>query len=106
MPEVIVENLSSKAIHCESKIERLLNILVADTEWMKACGGKGKCTTCAAQILRGNENLSDLTEIERRYRTLGKLSDNERLACQCTVEGDIVIAVPDRNKWPHVAYTY
>lgn len=41
MPEVIVENLHSKTIHCEAKSERLLDILLPD-EWVTQRKGLGK----------------------------------------------------------------
>ncbi len=105
MPEIVVENLSSKAIHCQPKTERLLDILVAEVEWMRACGGKGKCTTCAAQILTGRENLSTMSEEEKKFKALGKLATDERLACQCQVTGDVTVRVPERNQWPHLKYS-
>lgn len=105
MPKVIVENLHSKAIPFEAKIERLLDILVSDTDWMYTCGGQGKCTTCAAIIIEGAENLNELTNSEIRFRNLGRLSAEERLACQCLVSSDLVIRVPDRNKLPSLYYS-
>ncbi|WP_258102714.1 (2Fe-2S)-binding protein [Marinoscillum sp. MHG1-6] len=108
MPEVIIENLHSKAIHCETKTERLLDILSAETDWMSTCGGRGMCTTCAAQILHGGEQLNHETEAELKWRRLGKLPENERLACQCLISKDVSslkIRVPDRNKFPGINYS-
>jgi ferredoxin, 2Fe-2S len=105
MLEIVVENLSSKAIHCEAKTERLLEVLVSGTDWKMNCGGKGKCTTCATEIVEGGEHLSPLSEVELNYRNLGRLSEKERLACQCVVSGNMKVRVPDRNKLPHLEYS-
>lgn len=105
MPEVIIENLNSKSIHCELKSERLLDILIDQVVWMKSCGGNGRCTTCAAIIVSGSENLNEKTEAEIRFTNLGKLGVNERLACQCIPTGDLIINVPDRNKFPDLEYS-
>lgn len=105
MPEIVIENLNSKSIHCESKSERLLHILASKVEWMQSCGGNGRCTTCAAQIILGHENLGKKSEAEIRFIKLGKLGSNERLACQCNVFGDLCVNVPERNKFPHISYS-
>ncbi|MFT6866693.1 MAG: 2Fe-2S ferredoxin [Cyclobacteriaceae bacterium] len=105
MPKVIVENLHGKAIHCVAKTERLLDILVSAMDWMKTCGGQGKCTTCAAIIVEGGEKLNEPTDAEIRFSNLGRLNPNERLACQCLASSDLVIRVPDRNKLPFLDYS-
>jgi 2Fe-2S ferredoxin len=73
-------------------------------DWMQACGGKGRCTTCKVIVLSGLENCSELTAAEERYRLQKALSINERLSCQTRVHGDIVISVPEEYKLPHVQY--
>jgi ferredoxin, 2Fe-2S len=71
---------------------------------MHACGGKGRCTTCKAEILAGHHNLSGLTSAEHRYRDKGLLREGERLACQMLVNGDLVIRVPEETHLPHLRY--
>ena len=105
MPEVIIENLHSKTIHCKSKTEKLLDILLTATDWMHACGMKGNCTTCTAIIISGEEHLGPHTEAERRFIKLGKLKKGHRLSCQAKVHGDIRISVPDSYKLPHINYS-
>lgn len=105
MPEVVVENLASKTIHCESNSERLLDILLSATDWMNACGGKGKCTTCTAIVLSGADNLSEMTLAEKTFANLGRLKPNERLSCQVRVAGDLKIKAPDQYKLPHLSYS-
>lgn len=106
MPQVTIDNLHSKTIHCKSKTEKLLNILLNETDWMHACGGKGKCTTCTAIINCGGEDLSEYTEAEKRFIKLGKLKENERLSCQVIVSKDIRIEVPEAYKLPHLDYSH
>ncbi|MEM6829933.1 MAG: 2Fe-2S iron-sulfur cluster-binding protein, partial [Bacteroidota bacterium] len=64
MAKIIVANLKIKAIHCKDKTEKLLDILLSATDWMHACGGKGRCVTCKARILHGEEFLSQRTAVE------------------------------------------
>ncbi len=49
----------------------------------------GLCGTCLVTIKEGVENVSDLTDIEKEtLETLGGY-ENQRLACQCMVNGDV-----------------
>lgn len=105
MPEVVIENLHSKTIHCGTKTERLLDILMSETDWMSTCGGKGICTTCAAEIIEGGEQLNPITVTEERWRKLGRLGEKERLACQCLISADLKIRVPNRSKFPGIDYS-
>jgi len=105
MPTVVIANLESKSIHCEDKRERLLDILLSATDWMHACGGKGRCTTCKAKIVSGMESLSERTRPEEQYMKLNKLQDDERLTCQVQVAGDVVVKVPKETQLPHLTYS-
>lgn len=105
MPEVTIINLHSKTIHCKSKTEKLLDILLSDTDWMHACGMKGRCTTCTAIVVNGEANLSEHSVAELRFIKLGRLRENERLSCQCQVTGDVIIKAPDLYKLPHIEYS-
>ena len=104
MPEIIIANLKSKSIDCTGKRENLLNILLSETDWMHACGAKGRCTTCRAKIISGMENLSERTAPEIQYMKLNKLQPDERLTCQVEVNGDIKIEVPTQTQLPHLTY--
>jgi 2Fe-2S ferredoxin len=106
MGKVVIQNLGGKSIDCRGKKERLLDILLQATDWMHACGGKGRCTTCKAIILKGIEKLPERTEAEMRFVNMGRLQPNERLCCQVEIESiDLVLKVPEENKLPHLAYT-
>lgn len=74
-------------------------------DWMHACGGKGRCTTCKFSVVSGAAHLSPTTTHEARYRQQGDLRDSERLACQVRATGDVVIRVPEEGKLPHIKYS-
>jgi len=105
MPRIIIDNLSSKAIECEDKSKKLLQTLLEQVDWMHACGAKGRCTTCKVVVIEGMEHFDSITDAEQRFINLNKLQPNERLACQVTISGDVVLAVSDENKLPHLKYS-
>lgn len=52
----------------------------------------GSCGTCRCLVLKGMENLNDLTDEERElFETLTHIHPNERLGCQLVVNGDVEI---------------
>lgn len=105
MPKIVIENLDGKEINAPER-KSLLRVLQENRiDWMQSCGGKGRCTTCKAVIVKGAENLSPVTSAEWRYRGIKALGDDERLSCQSAVLGDLVIRVPDVYKLPHVRYS-
>lgn len=53
------------------------------------CGNRGLCTTCAALILSGHENLSPVTRQERRMLEWVGAPADVRLACQAHVRGPV-----------------
>ena len=87
MPKIVVKNLDNKIISSNETPKSILNILQDNfIDWMHACGGKGRCTTCKAIILQGEENLAPITTHEKRFADMGALKPTERLTCQCIVE--------------------
>lgn len=105
MPFIIIKNLN-KTISVSDTTRPLLFLLQEHyIDWMHACGGKGRCTTCKLEVIAGKENLCPDTPAETKYRKAGALSPIERLACQVTITGDVTIRVPDECKLPHLAYT-
>ncbi|MCP4460230.1 MAG: (2Fe-2S)-binding protein [Cytophagales bacterium] len=105
MPRIIIDNLASKAIESEDKSKKLLQVLLEHTDWMHACGGKGRCTTCKVVAREGLQHFESITHIEQRLVNLNKLQRNERLACQVTISSDVVVAVANENKLPHLKYS-
>ena len=104
MPEITIANLKNKTIHTENKRENLLDVLLQETDWTHACGGKGRCTTCKARIINGVNGLSKPTQQETQFKNLGRLRADERLCCQVMVEDDLLIEVPEETQLPHLTY--
>jgi uncharacterized 2Fe-2S/4Fe-4S cluster protein (DUF4445 family) len=45
-----------------------------------------------------------LTLAEQKYRQPGALKEHERLCCQARIKGDIILAIPEECKLPHINY--
>ena len=74
-------------------------------DWMHACGGKGRCTTCKVIVKAGLENFDPPTPAEKRWEKEGALRAGERLACQARITGNVLISVPKEYQLPHVRYS-
>jgi ferredoxin, 2Fe-2S len=106
MPLVTIENLSNATIDlstCHTSL--LLCLLESGHDWMHACGGKGRCTTCKVAVLSGMNEITPLSPAEERYRREGSLLNHERLTCQVRVRGEVIIKVPSASKLPHITYS-
>lgn len=53
---------------------------------------KGNCGVCKIKLIQGQENLSKKTKQEIDTLAAKQLDSSYRLACQCAINGDIVIA--------------
>lgn len=105
MVKIVIENLGKKVLEVNDTTKSILaHFHEARLDWMQACGGKGRCTTCKFRIVSGEEHLSPLTKPETNYRKERLLSHRERLACQVATSGDIVIYVPREVRLPHMHY--
>jgi 2Fe-2S ferredoxin len=106
MPIILIENLGNLTVAVHDVSLPLLKHFQANRlDWMHACGGKGRCTTCKVKITSGLAHFEPLTEAEERYRRQGALGSDERLSCQARIHGDITIRVPDESQLPHIHYT-
>lgn len=106
MAQVIIKNLRAKVVDLSFCDRSLLHCLLdSGLDWMHACGGKGRCTTCKVQVIEGMENLSALSHAEIKYQQLGQLNNDERLCCQIRLKGDIQINVPKEGRLPHLVYS-
>jgi ferredoxin, 2Fe-2S len=106
MPRVIIYNLFEKTLERVDSYRPVLQQLHEhDIDWMHACGGKGRCTTCKFKVLKGQEQIAPCTPAEVRFQKAGELKSDERLACQAIIQGDIIIMVPDEYKLPHLRYS-
>lgn len=63
-----------------------------------ACGGVCACSTCHVWIEQGMQNLSEASENEEdRLEGAKGVNLKSRLACQCLVQGDIVVNFPPQK---------
>ncbi len=107
MVKIVIENLGQKELLVNDLTKPVLyHLHTGQVDWMHACGGKGRCTTCKMILTKGAENLTPHSPAELRYRQQGALKDNERLACQTRLKGDIVIRVAEEYKLPHLHYSF
>jgi 2Fe-2S ferredoxin len=106
MHTLVLRNLFNKPIEITHPDKNVLfHIQLAAVDWMHACGGKGRCTTCRFRVVEGMQNISHHSPAEQKYRHQGRLSSNERLTCQITLSGDVVAEVPQACKLPHITYS-
>ena len=106
MVKIVIENLGQKEVVVTDFNKSVLQHLHGHfIDWMHACGGKGRCTTCKMKVIQGGEHLTGVTPDEKKYAREGQLQKDERLACQVRVKGTLVIRVPEESKLPHVNYT-
>lgn len=111
MPKITIQNMNAVEFSADIKKSLLHNILEQQIDWLHSCGGKGKCTTCKIIIKKGSQNLTPKGSAEKKFFELEKLTQNERLACQCSfktnLEDDtnLIICVANENKLPHIHYS-
>ena len=65
-----------------------------DTSILFGCRD-GACGACMIKVVEGSENLSPMKDHERDFLETMAAEENERLACQCKVLGDVVIEVSE-----------
>jgi 2Fe-2S ferredoxin len=65
--------------------------------WPTTCGGEGRCTTCACEVLEGAGSLSLAGRSEQRTLVAERgepvLRSNIRLACQARITGTAPVTV-------------
>lgn len=61
-----------------------------------SCGGDGVCGKCQIQVVEGMQNLNQENETELFLRERYKTSKETRFACQCEIQGDLVL---DAKYW-------
>lgn len=65
-----------------------------DTSILFGCRD-GACGACMIRVKEGQNNLSKMQDDERDFLETMAAEENERLACQCKVLGDVVIEVSE-----------
>ena len=109
MAEVEILNLSKykfKIINLNKTI--LQSIQDEYIDWMHACGGKSRCTSCKMEVLEGEEFLSPMTPFESECRNSNKLKARERLTCVTQIihsEAKLIIKVPYDTQLKHLSYS-
>src|SRR4051812_36060628 len=98
MPVILIQNLHNLKLDVsDEKLPLLKHFQDHYLDWMHACGGKGRCTTCKLKVLNGLQNFEPLTEAEQRFHRLGALAEDERLSCQARIFGDVIVCVPEES---------
>lgn len=109
MPKITISNQGQKVVNFNLNNDQpkpILAILQENyVDWMHACGGNGRCTTCRCMVMEGMDNLAERTEAENRFLNAKRIMPTERMACQATPLGDIVLKVPEKCKLPGVIYS-
>lgn len=107
MPRLIIQNLFNAVVEMDTVGGSVLQqVLQQRIDWMHACGGKGRCTSCKMLVIAGMDNLSPLTAHEIRFRNASRLHLTERQACQCRViSGEVVVHIPKKYQLPHQNYS-
>ncbi len=65
-----------------------------DTSILFGCRD-GACGACMVRIIEGESNLTPMKDDERDFLETMAAQENERLACQCRVKGDVVLEVSE-----------
>lgn len=106
MAVIVIKNLEEKALEVLDFSKTILqHVQEHNLDWMQACGGKGRCTTCKVIVLQGVENVEPKTQAELKYESQGLLIAHERLSCQAKIKGSITILVPQEGQLPHIKYS-
>lgn len=87
--------------HEHGKPESLLDVAMNFGIHLEhACGGNCACTTCHVIVTDGNDaHLSEMDDDEADKLDLAPgLTIHSRLGCQCIVNGDVTIEIPDWNR--------
>jgi len=109
MPKITISNQGHKVVNFKLNNETPVTVLAIlqenNIDWMHACGGKGKCTSCKCTIVSGEANLGTKTQVEIDFIDSDKILNSQRMTCQALLLGDIEIEVPEKNKLPGVNYS-
>ncbi len=87
MPKVTNKSLSI-SVECEAGA-KLKDVATQNNLGIPFGCEDGICSTCLIQINSGMENLSPRTEQEEATLSIRSASPEQRLGCQCKVNGDV-----------------
>ena len=63
----------------------------ADVPIGQSCNGDGICGWCRVKVLRGMENLTPPSALERKLMSACAFAPDERAACLARVSGDVSV---------------
>ena len=63
----------------------------ADVPIGQSCNGDGICGWCKVKVLRGMENLTPPSALERKLMSVCAFAPDERAACLARVSGDVSV---------------
>jgi len=63
----------------------------ADVPIGQSCNGDGVCGWCKVRVLKGMENLTPPSAVERKLMASCAFAPDERAACMARVSGDIAV---------------
>ncbi|MHA1110278.1 MAG: ASKHA domain-containing protein [Promethearchaeota archaeon] len=88
MKHILIVEPISKRIEVNED-STVYNALIAMNHPIGAlCGGKGTCGKCKILSIDNGNNLSPLTDVEKKLLSKDELAKGTRLACQCKIKGD------------------
>jgi len=91
--------LSRKRICCEDGSNLLQALLEAGVFVDNPCGGKGICGKCKIRVISGGEdNISPVTETEKKHLTKEELTSGIRLSCLAEVHGQVGIELLEKER--------
>ena len=85
-----------KPIEIEAGYNLMDALLEAGLPVASSCHGDGVCAKCRIEVLEGNENLSQPTDLESFLKLKNPMPLNYRISCQTQIFGDILI---DATYW-------
>ncbi len=85
-----IQSITDRAIVSVDDDETILDALLnADIPHSAVCGGQARCSTCRVIVVRGIQNCSQPTKVERNLAERLHFPVHVRLACQTRVVGDV-----------------
>jgi 2Fe-2S ferredoxin len=104
--KVTITSLENKVLKPGKAPQSFLQLFAENRiDYMHACGGKGRCTTCKIEIVSGEESISQRTERELLFMDKELILKSERLSCQCKPMGEVIIKIPFTSRLPHITYS-
>ena len=94
MPKILFSKRNREAIEVASGENLLEALRSRGVPVASSCSGQLVCAKCAIQVNDGSYNLSSLSTNERDFMEIKGIAKGHRMACACSVEGDIEIDTP------------